>query len=112
MELKVKVWMERGGALCFGRGRAELLEAIEASGSISAAAAKMGMSYRHAWSMLSASEERLGRPLVERRRGGAGGGGARLTNHARRLLAEFRAVERDLSALAREKQRGLQALLD
>ena len=112
MDLKSKVWLEEGGALCFGPGRAELLEAIDGAGSISAAARKMGMSYRHAWTMLRTSEERLGRPLVRRSRGGAGGGGARLTDDARVLLGRFRAIEGDFSNLAREKQRELEALFD
>jgi len=112
MKLKVKVWIEREGELVFGRGRAELLERIEKAGSISAAADGLGMSYRHAWSMLRTSEERLGRPLVERTRGGPGGGGATLTAEANALLQEFRAVEADFAKLAREKERELQTLLD
>lgn len=77
MELNAKVWMSQNGRVVFGRGRAELLDAIDAAGSISAAARRLGMSYRHAWTILRTSEKRLGRPLVHRSRGGAGGGGAR-----------------------------------
>jgi len=104
MELKVKVWLEEDGALCFGAGRAELLEAIEGAGSISAAARRMGMSYRHAWTMLRTSEQRLGRALVRRSKGGASGGGARLTDDARALLDGFRAIEGDFAKLAVKKQ--------
>ena len=112
MELKAKVWLEEGGALCFGRGRADLLQAIDGTGSISAAARQMGMSYRHAWTMLKASEQRLGRTLVRRSKGGAGGGGARLTDDARALLRRFHAIEGDFVTLTLEKQHELEALFD
>lgn len=35
-----------------GPGKADLLEAIDTSGSISAAAKQMGMSYRRAWELV------------------------------------------------------------
>ncbi len=38
-----------GAAIAIGPGKADLLDAIAASGSISAAAKRMGMSYRRAW---------------------------------------------------------------
>ena len=110
MELKVKVWIERDGALCFGRGRAQLLDAIAQTGSISAAARKIGMSYRHAWTMLRASERRLGGQLAQRVRGGSGGGGARLTPWGTALLEGFRTVESAFLTLAREKQHEVEAL--
>jgi len=112
MELKTKLWMEKDGLLVFGRGRAELLCAIEDTGSISAAARKMGMSYRHAWAMLKASEERLGMPLLRRSRGGAGGGGTRLTRHGRALLEKFRSLEVEFLELAREKEHELRSLFN
>ena len=62
------------------------------------------MSYRHAWTMLKASEERLGKVLVQRSKGGAGGGGARLTEDARALLEKFRAIEEEFLGLARKRQ--------
>jgi len=110
MELKAKIWIERGGKLVFGRGRAELLEATERTGSMSAAARELGMSYRHAWSMLRASEQRLGKPLLERRRGGAGGGGARLTPLGKALLVKFRSIEKEFWDLARKCERRLRPL--
>lgn len=112
MELRAKIWIEQEGELVFGRGRAELLEAIDSAGSISAAAQKTGMSYRHAWAMLKASEQRTGQPLLRRSRGGPGGGGTRLTEHARSLLRAFRSIEEEFYRLAQEKQRELQDLLD
>lgn len=110
MELKFKIWMEHKGRIVFGRGRAILMEAIASTGSISAAARRLDMSYRHAWAMVRASEERLGRPLLVRSKGGRGGGGARLTALARTLLREYRAVEARLSESARKESRSLRKL--
>ena len=110
MRLRAKLWMEVADGHVFGRGRAELLRAIERQGSISAAAARMGMSYRRAWSMLRTSEQRLGRSLVETTRGGARGGGARLTQEARELLEAFERIESRLEQLIEEQQDELDRL--
>ncbi len=108
MEIKSKVWLMNEGRMVFGKGRRELLEAILAAGSISAAARGLGLSYRHAWSMINSSEKRLRRKLVERVRGGAGGGGARITAYAARLLEKYRSIEREFERLAGEKTRELE----
>src|SRR4051794_8267425 len=42
----------------------ELLEAVDRSGSISAAAREMSLSYRHVWGELKRWEGELGRPLL------------------------------------------------
>lgn len=104
MKLRAKIWIERGGEHLFGRGRAELLEAVQREGSIQAAAEKMGVSYRHAWTMLKTSEQRWGKKLVETTRGGTGGGGARVTKAGRRLLDAFRRIESRLEELIKEQQ--------
>jgi len=104
MRLKSKLWITHDGGTVFGRGRAALLERIARTGSISAAAREMNLSYRHAWTMLTTSEKHLGFRLVERTRGGRGGGGARLTEKARRLVEHFRELEEDVLRLTREKE--------
>ena len=86
MKLRWKIWFEQDGEAVFGPGRAALLRAVDREGSIQAAARSLGMSYRHAWSMLRASAERCGRELVRTRRGGKAGGGAELTHYGRALL--------------------------
>jgi molybdate transport repressor ModE-like protein len=99
MKLRAKMWIEVNGQHLFGRGRAALLEAIEQEGSIQAAAARLGLSYRHAWTMLRTSERRWGRKLIETSRGGSGGGGTRLTETGRSLLKLFRRLESHLDKL-------------
>jgi molybdate transport system regulatory protein len=71
------------------RRRVELLAAIEATGSISAAAERLGVQYRLAWERLEEMEEGLGVHLVERHVGGAHGGGAVLTPTGQDLMARF-----------------------
>ena len=111
LELKAKAWIARDGELVFGKGRAQLLEAVDATGSLSAAARRLEMSYRRAWSMIGASEERLGFALLHRSKGGANGGGARLTQAARDLLDAFRRIESRIKSQVRKEEDELQGVL-
>lgn len=88
---RANLWIERGGRVALSRWRVQLLEAIEATGSISAAAEKIGIQYRLAWERLEEMEEGLGVRLVERHIGGAGGGGAVVTPIGQNLIARFNA---------------------
>ena len=106
-QLHAKSWITKDGVIVFGAGRARLLEAIDATGSISAGARQMDMSYRHAWTLLKTTEERMGRPLLHRSKGGAGGGGAKLTALAKTLLKTFRMVESDIGSLVKKEDRRL-----
>jgi molybdate transport system regulatory protein len=79
--------------LRFGPGKADLLTRIRETGSITAAAAALGMSYRRAWTLVSEANRAFRAPLVELSRGGEGGGGARLTKEGEAVLASYRALE-------------------
>jgi molybdate transport system regulatory protein len=81
-----------------GPGKAELIERIAATGSISAAARAMGMSYRRAWQLVEALNKDYRERVVETAAGGARGGGARVTPFGARLVAEFREMEEKASA--------------
>lgn len=70
-----------------------LLEAIEQHGSISQAAKHVPLSYKAAWDAVDAMNNLADRPLVERSTGGRAGGGTRLTDHGRRVIALYRAME-------------------
>lgn len=89
---KVKLRLDYG-SLVFGPGKADLLDAIAATGSISAAGRAMGMSYKRAWSLVEEMNAGFAEPLVDSARGGPGGGGARLTDAGAGVLARFRALE-------------------
>ena len=58
-----------GSAIAMGPGKADLLQAIEAEGSITGAARRMGMSYRRAWLLVEVMNDSFRRPLVETARG-------------------------------------------
>jgi molybdate transport system regulatory protein len=81
------------GSPAMGPGKAELIERIGETGSISAAARAMGMSYRRAWQLVEALNAAFAEPVIVTAVGGERGGGARVTPCGRRLAAQFRAME-------------------
>jgi molybdate transport system regulatory protein len=85
-------------APAMGPGKAELIERIAQTGSISAAARAMGMSYRRAWQLVEALNAAYKEPVVVTAIGGQRGGGARVTPHGKRLAALFRRMEDKASA--------------
>jgi molybdate transport system regulatory protein len=97
--LHVRVVLDNGIAI--GPGKAELLEAIRETGSISAAGRQMGMSYRRAWTLIEELNDVFSTPVVDAAKGGAGGGGARLTPLGARLLAAYRTIEQEAEAAAK-----------
>jgi molybdate transport system regulatory protein len=82
-----------GTVVAIGPGKADLLAAIVRTGSISAAARQMGMSYRRAWLLVEAMNSAFRQPLVETLTGGEGGGGARVTKLGEEVLRRYRAME-------------------
>ena len=70
---------EGGRGARIGPGKAALLESVQASGSIAAAARSMGMDYKRAWLLVDTLDQTLcragGRAVEE-----GGGGGAALTS--------------------------------
>lgn len=96
-----RLWFQiRIGEGRFGPGKAELLTHIRDTGSISAAARRMGMSYRRAWTLLEAVNALTAAPAVETERGGARGGGARLTPRGEALLAAYEQLRVALASAA------------
>ena len=81
-----------------GPGKAELIERIAATGSISAAARAMGMSYRRAWQLVEALNKDFRERVVTTAAGGTRGGGARVTPFGKRLVAQYRAMQEKASA--------------
>jgi molybdate transport system regulatory protein len=81
-----------------GPGKAQLLAAIDATGSISAAARAMSMSYRRAWQLVDAINESFSHPVVVTATGGKRGGGARVTPFGRELVRRYQAMEKKASA--------------
>jgi molybdate transport system regulatory protein len=99
------LWVERDDLVVLSLWRVQLLEAIEATGSINAAAERMQVQYHRAWDRLQEMERGLGVPLVERHVGGPGGGGARLTEAGRQYVARFNIFARGVETLIAEQFR-------
>ena len=92
-----------GGSAAMGPGKAELIARIDTTGSISAAARDMGMSYRRAWQLVEAINKSFREPVVVTATGGKRGGGASVTEFGRALVAQFHAMEdKASSAIAEE----------
>lgn len=76
-----------------GPGKADLLEAINDTGSIAESARRMGVSYRRAWSLVRALNGAFANPVIETRKGGRAGGSAALTGTGREVLRLYRSME-------------------
>ena len=97
--LRPRIRILFGEAVALGPGKVDLLEAIAAHGSISAAARAMGMSYRRAWTLVDAMNASFRETLVETATGGSGGGGAVVTPTGHEVLRRYRLIEAHAAAL-------------
>jgi molybdate transport system regulatory protein len=88
------------GTIAFGPGKAELLEAIQKTGSIRAAADDRGMSYMRAWSLVRTMNAAFRSPLVEKVRGGPEQGGARLTKRGETVLRLYKRMAKEAESAA------------
>ena len=100
-----------GDEIAIGPGKADLLEAIRTSGSISRAARELGMSYKRAWNLADTMNRCFKEPLIETVTGGGGGGGARLTIFGEKVLVHFRSMEKRTDAAIRADLAAFAALL-
>lgn len=98
--LKLKAQLFCAAETAMGPGKADLLEAIDREGSISAAGRAMGMSYRRTWMLVDTMNRCWVEPLVETTPGGGAGRGAQLTALGREVLATYRALMAELEAAA------------
>lgn len=85
-------------AIAMGPGKADLLRAIAETGSISAAARQMEMSYRRAWLLVDTMNQSFSSPLVETATGGSHGGGARVTEFGKEVLDRYQRMEAKATA--------------
>jgi molybdate transport system regulatory protein len=107
--VRLRVVLAPGVAI--GPGKADLLEGIRETGSISAAGRRMKMSYKRAWSLIDAMNGWFKTPLVDTEKGGAGGGGARLTALGAQVLYAYRRMEAAAGAAAAADLESLRAQL-
>jgi len=101
----------RGKDIAVGPGKIDLLEAIATTGSITAAARRLGMSYRRAWLLVDTMNRCFKEPVVEAEAGGKRGGGTRLTAPGVEALQRYRRVEKLAASAAAVELRKIQRLL-
>ena len=83
-----------------GPGKADLLEAIARTGSISAASRDLGMSYRRGWMLVDVMNRCFCEKLVETRPGGGKAAGARLTRAGEQALSAYRSLAEEIGERA------------
>ena len=90
----IRIGIPLGDRYAMGPGKADLLEAIQATGSIAAAARSLNMSYRRAWLLVDEMNRCFITPVVAPRLGGVRGGGATVTEVGHEALALYRELQR------------------
>lgn len=101
IKASIKVDFENG--LRLGAGKIRLLALVAETGSISAAAREMAMSYRRAWLLIGEMNAMFDRLVVETSAGGSGGGGAKITEHGRKLISVYNELQKEADALVKAK---------
>ncbi len=101
-----------GPGVAIGPGKADLLQAIDETASLTAAAARFAMSYKRGWTLVQEMNGAFETPLVETEKGGSGGGGrAGLTPLGKRVLKRYRQMEADASRVVASGVADLKRLL-
>jgi len=96
--LKLKLQLICGDGFAMGPGKADLLEAIDREGSISAARRALNMSYRRAWLLVDEMNRCFSAKMVEAHSGGRERG-AQLSELGRTVLAAYRDLEAQSAAI-------------
>jgi len=103
---QIRIRIVHGPDIAMGQGKADLLDAIHRTGSISAAARDMDMSYRKAWLLVDEMNQCFSSPVVISAKGGVQGGGAQVTPLGEEALARFRKLQAQAAeAIAEEVKR-------
>jgi molybdate transport system regulatory protein len=105
--LSVRIDLDAEGRI--GPGKIQLLEKIQACGSISAAGRAMDMSYKRAWDLVDEINRICRQAAVEPQTGGKNGGGAILTPFGTSLVARYRKIERAAASAVRKDLQALRA---
>lgn len=106
-EINVAVSLKRGLSPRIGLDRVALIEAVDELGSITAAAKRLGLSYKGTWDIIQALNNLFATPLIEAAPGGRSGGEARATTRGREVAAAFRRVQAEIDAAVAKLEAGL-----
>jgi molybdate transport system regulatory protein len=100
-----------GKEIALGPGRVELMEFIRETGSLRAAAERMGISYMRAWNLVKLTNRCFIAPVVEASRGGQTGGGAKLTEAGKEVIELYRQMEKESQRAVKQPWAELRKLL-
>ncbi|GAA4324415.1 winged helix-turn-helix domain-containing protein [Mucilaginibacter gynuensis] len=100
--LNGRIWIDVDGEKMLGHGRVELMERIQASGSIRQAALQMKMSYKQAWDLVNHINSHFESPVIISQRGGKGGGSAVITAEGQKLIQQFHHLQQKFNLFLRE----------
>ena len=103
-EIRVRCWVDIDGEKFFGPGRAELLQLIDETGSISQAAKSMGMSYKKAWAMIDEMNTMASKPYVIPQKGGEKGGGTQLTETGKKAVEAYYKLMDQFNAIVNKEK--------
>jgi molybdate transport system regulatory protein len=106
--MRIRVY---AGDRMLGPGKMELLAQLDATGSLSASAKQMEMSYMRAWTLVQDLNRDPDRPMVTMTRGGTSGGSAKVTSFGKKVLALYQSMERKSANAANPDGRKLARLL-
>lgn len=102
MNLKIKIYLENGDEKFMGIGVLWLLQSLETEKSLRSAAARLGISYSKAYSMISNLEKAVGKPVVERKHGGHERSGVTLTSWAKSFIKLYDGFQNRCKELLKE----------
>jgi molybdate transport system regulatory protein len=106
-DLSVSVSLKRGLSPKVSLERVALIEAVDELGSITAAAKRLGLSYKGAWDIVQALNNLFEAPLIEAAPGGKAGGAAVVTERGRDVVAAFHRVQTEIDAALAKLEAGL-----
>ena len=97
LRARCKLWLSSKDVEgIFGDGKWRLLEAIDRTGSLSAASESLRISYRKAWGDLNKAQDALNTALVEKQRGGNMGGRTILTGEGKKWVKAYAKFHSDI----------------
>jgi molybdate transport system regulatory protein len=109
--VRIRIRSASGDLYAMGPGKADLLDAIQETGSIAAAGRKLGMSYQKTRHLVDEMNVCFVSPLVEGFKGGAQGGGTSLTVLGREVLERFHRMQARAEASVAEDLNEFRKLL-
>src|SRR3982750_4331147 len=97
--LRGRLWIEIDAQPALTEAGADLLEQIEACGSLSEAARRLRFAYRRAWLLAGGMNRGWPKPLIVAATGGRRGGGTKVTPLGRHVLKTYRDLQLQLEHL-------------